>query len=246
MATVDQITQLAFSPNQAKHLGINGIDLLLGGWIPATYVNPASPFDVVPLTLTYASATTATVPYDITDQIEMGTRCKFTQTTVKYAVVKSASYGAGVTTITFFENDDYSVANAAITAPYFSQEERPLGFPPYFNFTPDLGAQAGSFSATDVDYARFYMSGKNFDIWVSFDWTLITATADWVSITTPGDALCDGNTYCIVRGQNGAFNSFVDALDQNANNDIYFYRGDATDWALGTGFVWGYVTGTFQ
>lgn len=247
MATVQSLAAIGFDPNKAKHLGINGLDLVLGGWIPATYVNPASPFDVIPLTLTYASATTVTVPYDITGLIRMGTRCQFTQTTTKYAIVQSATYSAPNTTITFFANNDYSVAGATITDPYFSSVPFPLGFPNYFNFTPTYGAQAGSFAATPTTTtARAMVTGKTFDYWIYFDGTLQTATADWLSMTSFGGANFDGSIYLQPIGaQSGAFSDVAYPQTQNAANTIRFTRSDGADWAISTFFVFGHLRGVY-
>lgn len=81
---------------------------------------------------TYVSASTFTVPGDQTIKYSKGTRLKFTQTTVKYAVVISSSYGAPNTTVTILVNTDYTIANAAITANYYSYAINPQGYPDWF------------------------------------------------------------------------------------------------------------------
>ena len=94
------------------------------GWIPYAY------------TWTYASATTFTIATDVTVYFPVGTKIKLTQTTVKYFYVLSAVYGAPNTTITITGGSDYSLANAAITSPYYSYAASPQMFPNTFNFTP--------------------------------------------------------------------------------------------------------------
>jgi hypothetical protein len=84
-------------------------------------------------TWTYASADaptfTFTVPTDLTTKYYPGMRIKLTQTTVKYFIITAVAYGAPNTTITVYGGTDYTLANAAITLPYFSMLEVPMGFP---------------------------------------------------------------------------------------------------------------------
>jgi len=98
--------------------------MITDGWIDANE------------TWTYASATTFTVSGDVTDKYPVGTRLKYTQTTVKYATVVSRVYSSPNTTITVAENDDYTIANAAITSPYYSYLVKPAGYPEWFSYTP--------------------------------------------------------------------------------------------------------------
>lgn len=83
-------------------------------------------------TLTYASATTFTCSSGLAAVLSIGDKIKLTQTTAKYFYVT----GISGTTITIFGGSDYTLANAAITSPYYSHEATPAGFPSTFNFTP--------------------------------------------------------------------------------------------------------------
>lgn len=83
-------------------------------------------------TWTYASAQTFTVSGDVTVRFRKGTKLKFTQTTAKYAVVVNSSYGAPNTTVTILTNTSHTIANAAITTPYYSYQEAPQGYPDWF------------------------------------------------------------------------------------------------------------------
>jgi len=87
-------------------------------------------------TWTYASATTFTVPTDLTTKYAKGTKIKLTQTTAKYFYVTASSYGAPNTTVTITGGTDYSLANAAITLPFYSYAVMAQGFPDLFNYTP--------------------------------------------------------------------------------------------------------------
>jgi len=106
-------------------------------------------------TWTYASASTFTVTGDQTAKYTAGTRLKWTQTTVKYGVVVSSTFGAS-TTVTIAVNTDHTIANAAITANYYSYAAKPQGYPGYFNYTPTWTNVSGG-TAT---YAVFAIVGK--------------------------------------------------------------------------------------
>lgn len=84
-------------------------------------------------TWTYASADsptfTLTVNADLTGVIGKGDKIQLTQTTVKYFIVTAISYGAPNTTITLYGGTDYTLANAAISATYYSHDRSPFGFP---------------------------------------------------------------------------------------------------------------------
>ena len=113
-------------------------------------------------TWTYASATTITVPQADADAITTGTKIWLDQSGSKWF------YATGVsgTTVTVTAGSDYTVANAAIASPYFSQAASPKGFPAngfaytptYTNWTIGTGGSAGT-------TARFRMTGK----WVEGD-----------------------------------------------------------------------------
>lgn len=85
-------------------------------------------------TWSYSSADSPTfvisINADVTGYISIGMRIKLTQITVKYFIVTEVgSYSAGATLVTVYGGTDYTLANAAITTPYYSQTKAPLGFP---------------------------------------------------------------------------------------------------------------------
>jgi hypothetical protein len=73
---------------------------------------------------TYGSATTINVPAADVAAMNIGTKIRIVQTTTKYFHVVAISG----TTITVDGKGTYTVANAAITSPYFSNAESPAGF----------------------------------------------------------------------------------------------------------------------
>lgn len=139
MATVRVLADIGMRPIEAIHLGRDGLDLTFGGWIPMSVIANNT---VVSLedSAVYASASTFTVPADITSLIQKGDKLRWTQPTlgVKYGYILSSSYSAPNTTVTIAVNTDYTIANEAITDFYISRENMPLGFPRRFSWTPTI------------------------------------------------------------------------------------------------------------
>lgn len=110
-------------------------------------------------TCVYASPSTFTIAgVDRTSIFRPGTRFYFTQTTGKYAVVEKSVFSTN-TTVTITVNDNYVIANAAITAPYYSYALMPSGYPDYFQITPSTSNTSG-FSAVNGYTYRYSMVGR--------------------------------------------------------------------------------------
>jgi len=77
---------------------------------------------------TYASANSVTTPGDLRTTYWPGMRVALKQTTIKYFVIESVTYGAPNTTIVLNGLGDYTVANAEITAHIDSPYWMPKGF----------------------------------------------------------------------------------------------------------------------
>lgn len=101
---------------------------------------------------TYASASTLTIPGDLTTKYQRWDRFKLTQTTVKYFNVLKVAYATGTTTITITGGTDYTLVNAAISANYYSKQVSPQWWPDWFNYTPTLNWFSVS---PTVSYAKF-------------------------------------------------------------------------------------------
>lgn len=101
------------------------LESLMSGWIPEAE------------TWVYVSATSfKIVGKNVVSRFPPGTRIRLTQSsTVKYFVVKSVAFSTD-TTVTITAGSDYSLANAAITEPSYSQFFAPANFPGGFNYTP--------------------------------------------------------------------------------------------------------------
>jgi hypothetical protein len=100
-------------------------------------------------TWTYASATTFTVPGNVTTTYTKGTRLQFTQSsTVYYAVVVANAYVSS-TTVTIAGT---TVANSAISANSYSYAANPQGYPTEFSFAPTI--TASGVAPTTLTYAN--------------------------------------------------------------------------------------------
>ena len=134
-------------------------------------------------TWTYASGSgggtaTFTVTGDRTVALSTGTRIQLTQTTVKYFVVQSSTFGAGTTTVTITGGSDYTLANAAISANAHSYMANPQGFPGWFNFA----TAASGFSSISTNVGKFAVDGRTMHIYFDVQGT---SNATTLGITLP-------------------------------------------------------------
>lgn len=130
---------------------------------------------------------------DVTTKFTAGTRLKFTQTTVKYAVVVSSAFSTD-TTVTIAVNTDFTIADAAITLPYYSYQLKPQGYPDWFNFTPGWtnltpgsGTNTGSFSmiGKTVHFRTYFVFGAGSavgDVYLTLPITIGTYTGGQAQI----------------------------------------------------------------
>lgn len=153
-------------------------------------------------TWTYVSATTFTVASDVTGKYQRGDKLKLTQTTAKYFYVATTpTFGAGVTTVTVTGGSDYSLANAAITLPFYSKDATPQGFPTWFNYTPTW---TGFTAAVPTGTVKFSIYGRACTVYVGAD-TAGTSNSTGFSMSVPVTA-SGGTTYAAGTGlDNSAF-----------------------------------------
>lgn len=89
-------------------------------------------------TWVYASATSFTIAgVDVTSQFTKGTRISYNDGGVDYGTVASSSFSTN-TTVNLIPNNEYSIANATLTAPRYSYAVNPTGYPTWFSYTPTL------------------------------------------------------------------------------------------------------------
>ncbi len=97
---------------------------------------------------TYASASTFTLPGDVSAVFQLGSKLKLTNSGTKYFYVIGSSYAAGTTTVTVTGGSDYSLANAAITNLMVSYGSSPQGHPIWFAYTPTWTGFSTAVTAT--------------------------------------------------------------------------------------------------
>lgn len=114
---------------------------------------------ISPDTWVYGSANTFTIAgIDRTGVFTKGTRVRFTNNSITYYGTVSSSVFSTNTTVTLFANNDFSIANSAITNPSYSYNENPQGYPGRFSYTPTYSASTGTYSAIDTAY--FSVDGR--------------------------------------------------------------------------------------
>lgn len=119
-------------------------DYFLTGWHPGT-------------TWVYVSASSFKITgTNLTSVFTKGTKIKMTNTTAKYFVVASSSFSTD-TTVNVTGGSDYALADAAITAPYYSYADNPQGWPGWFNYAP---ASIVGWTATPTYYSKFRADGN--------------------------------------------------------------------------------------
>jgi hypothetical protein len=124
----------------------------------------------------YASASTITVPSGAATLYKKGDKIKWTQTTVKYGVIITVAD----TLLTIAVNDEYTVANAAISSIYISHEENPIGWPAYFTFS----TVHGGYSSAPTGKLKYNIQGNRF-ICDYADATGGTSNATTTTFTVP-------------------------------------------------------------
>ncbi len=181
---------LSTSPTATQWTTLESI--LSGGWVASGE------------TWTYASASTFTITGDKTSKYSIDMKLMLTQTTVKYFTITDIVYSSPNTTITVNGGGTYTVANAAITFPFYSTAYEPLGFPlstipiaisktalgtytPWATWSPSYGGESGlTFSSVSTTVARWVQIGKT--IWFELlagGITGSTAAGRGISFTLP-------------------------------------------------------------
>jgi hypothetical protein len=162
---------------------------------------------------TFASASTFTAgASDLTSVYSPGTRIKLTQTTVKYFVVASSVFAAGTTTVTVTAGTDYTLANAAITSPFYSYVLNPQGYPGWFTFAP---AATGFSGTPTVSTAKFAVDGRVCHVILTISGT---SNATSFGATMPIAALnTSGPGYRLVRVTSGGVAN-LGSVDVNPNS----------------------------
>lgn len=227
---------------------------VLGGTVTGTYTLGGTPtFQGIidgwtgsTDTWTYASASTFTIAgVDRTTTFTKGTRLKFTQTTVKYAVVVSSSFSTN-TTVTIAVNTDYTIANAAITAPYYSYQASPQGYPVFFNWTPTFSASGSMTTASpSITNAMFNITGGLLSGTIKFQLTTGGTASTFLYFTypvIPSTTIGDFSTVGVASTDTNAGVAGVIGYSRT-DTKMYIRRYDSGNFALTASH---YSTGVFQ
>lgn len=184
-------------------------------------------------TWVYASASTFTIAgVDLTAVFQKGTRLRFKQGAgYKYAVVVASSFSTN-TTVTIAVNNDYTIANAAITDNYYSYSVRPQGYPSYFSYTPTLTKPTGMTGTPSIQFAVFQIIGT----WchVKMMWSgsfagTVTGTSWTMSLPVNGIGVAGSPRYTGVgyAERVGAAITIIYAYSDLANMNLRMYNNAA-------------------
>jgi len=169
---VQDLVQLAFTPNQAKHICDPN-----GGWYQPFCSSTVSCLDEI---WVYASATTVTVPTDATTRYSKGMKVRFKQGGgYKYYYVTTLT----ATVITLAGE---TVANAVITDLEISRAESPFNFPDFFDWTPEISG-GGSMGVSDpvINLARFSIKARAVYMYVNLSCTTAVPVHTDLKFTLP-------------------------------------------------------------
>lgn len=187
-------------------------------------------------TWTYASASTITVPSGAAAKYAVGDRIKWTQTTVKYGVITAVAD----TLLTVAVNTDYTVANAAITANYYSHSASPIGYPHWFTWTPSYSASGSmTFTTVTTNQAKFNIVGKTLYFQISCNGTTGGTASNSLYVTMPVmNAIDSGSTSygftALSRDGAGYLGGICGDQTSSSPHGIYIQKYDASNFGLGT------------
>jgi len=191
---------------------------LTTGWYPVTG------------SWSYLSASSVTVPSGAASRFQVGDKVKFTQTTPKYFVVSAVTD----TTLTFFVNTDYTVANAAISSIYHSHQENPLGYPHWFNCAVTVDWN-GTDPTTPTTIAKYSVRGRTLEFYFKQTNTGAGSSNTQVSVDGfPGSAL-SGATYnksCEVTASTATDGSLPDTGPAQSPRGIIYGTTSPTIYAF--------------
>lgn len=154
-------------------------------------------------TWTYASASSFTIAgVDRTTTFTKGTRLKFTNSTLKYAVVASSSFSTD-TTVNIIVNTDYVLANATISSPYYSYQISPQGYPTWFNITPTTSNFSGFSSIAGYIY-KYRVEGASCTVVLHVQGTSNSASFSFTAPIT-GVSLLTSSDFAVAVVDNGTW-----------------------------------------
>jgi len=215
-------TELGITPSGAYDDVAGRLDAIEGVlnnvWIPDTD------------TWKYASATTFTITGNQTAKFARGTKLKLTQTTVKYFYVVSASYSSPNTTVTVTGGVDYTLANAAITATYYSNQLVVPGFATngLFDWSGASGINIQGFSGTPTQNASFSMLGGLVVLYMNITGT---SSADTMTGTLPVTPTVSGRFPVRSRNNKSDYDWGEVSITASSNTVTFYKNAAEAAWA---------------
>jgi hypothetical protein len=197
--------------NGADSTGEGGDGIPVNGWVAASG------------TWSYSSADAPTfvisVNADMTATVSAGMRIKLTQTTAKYFIVTAVgAFSGGATLITVYGGTEYTLADAAITGPYYSPVKAPLGFP----------LDPAKWTVTTTDTTQRSQATPTANVWYNLGGVSISVPIGaWrvsyqVAVHAAKTNSCDG--FCTLSTANNSQSSAEwTAFTANATNATYFF-----------------------
>lgn len=194
-------------------------------------------------TWTYVSASTFTISGDQTGKYNRGDKLKWVQTTTKYgyiAITPTYNSGTGLTTVTIAVNTDYTIANAVITANWYSKADNPQSFPDWFNYTPTYGANNSmTFGSVSNTFSQYRVSGKSVTVILSATGTVGGTPSTELSATVPFSSLKDVRSAGYIDVATVGSES---AAIRIATSTIYFRRSVPGNHVAGSGSIYCNIT----
>jgi hypothetical protein len=201
--------------------------LIQTGWTPARE------------TWEYESETEITVPSGAEDKYQKGDKIRLKQGgAYKYWPIIAVADEL----LTIAENDDYTLADAAITDNYYSHQENPIGFPSWFNWTPAYSASDSmTYTSVTTFHAKFTIIGTMVTMGLRCAGTTGGTASPFIQFSPPVNRAGTTGADCAIGGgcvildpaatttlRGGFWNLELSSVCQVS-------RYDRSNWSLGAG-----------
>ncbi len=169
--------------------GLGGSNIPINGWVATSWAG-----------LTRVSATVFTTTTNVSAILQKGYPLKFTDTTVKYGNVLTATWDGSATTITMATNTDYALVGSPSNV-YYSIVPEPYGFPAKFSFTQSwVNLTVGNATL----YGQFQMYGRRVKGRIGIVLGSTSSVGTEPGFTPPIAPVALGTTYehfgdCVIR-----------------------------------------------
>lgn len=182
---------------------------------------------------------------DRTSRYTVGTKLKCTNSGTKYFIVTSSSFSTD-TTVNVTGGTDYTVANAAISANYYSYHSA-QGFPEWFNYTCTATPNAGTFTP-NFRAQKFSTTGRTCRVQLTTNGHVVSGTVATVDFSLPINDTLETSTgyWQYPAGFYGGGQILIHISGTGNFYRVYAYSGTGTvAWGttnsgfLGLNFVYG-------